>query len=204
MLGTGGSEPCGAPVRTMQPERPSWTGGRRGSAGFGGVRLYRRAVRITHKVDYGVRAMTALAVEAARAPGRPVTRAALATQHNLPSGFLDDILKALRAGGLLRSQRGADGGWVLARPAASITVAEVIRVLEGPLASVRGVRPHELAAAGEREPFVSLWVAVRAALRSVLEHVSIADLAAGQLPEAIAALVADPDAWASHPPQRTA
>jgi DNA-binding IscR family transcriptional regulator len=84
---------------------------------------------------------------------------------------------------------------LLARPADSITVAHIIRALEGPLASVRGIRPHELADSGEREPFVSLWIAVRAALRSVLEHVSVADLAAGQLPPDIAKLAADPDAW---------
>ena len=88
----------------------------------------------------------------------------------------------MRTGNLLRSQRGGDGGWILARPAETITVADVIRSLEGPLASVRGIRPHELSATGEIEPFVSLWVAVRVALRSVLEHVTIADLAAGALP----------------------
>jgi Rrf2 family protein len=153
-------------------------------------------VRITHKVDYGVRAMTSLAVAAARSPGRPLTRATLATQDGIPPGFLEDILQALRSGGLLRSQRGSDGGWQLARPAAAITVADVIRALEGPLASVRGVRPHELPAAGDREPFVSLWIAVRSALRSVLEEVTIADLADGRLPPAIAALAADPESWA--------
>ena len=103
-------------------------------------------------------------------------------------------------GNLLRSQRGGDGGWILARHAETITVADVIRSLEGPLASVRGIRPHELTSTGETEPFVSLWVAVRAALRSVLEHVTIADLASGTLPDPIAAMVADPDAWDPHTP----
>ena len=87
---------------------------------------------------------------------------------------------------------------MLARPADEITVADVIRALEGPLASVRGIRPHELADAGEQEPFISLWVAVRAALRGVLEHVTIGDLAAGALPPDVAAMVADPDAWDPH------
>ncbi|MET0323699.1 MAG: Rrf2 family transcriptional regulator, partial [Ilumatobacteraceae bacterium] len=86
-----------------------------------------------------------------------------------------------------------------ARAPETITVADVIRAVEGPLASVRGVRPHELAAAGEQEPFISLWIAVRAALRSVLEHVTLADLAAGELPAAVAALAADPDAWDDRP-----
>jgi Rrf2 family protein len=155
-------------------------------------------VRITHKVDYGVRAMTSLAVAAARSPGRPLTRATLAAQDGIPPGFLEDILQALRSGGLLRSQRGSDGGWQLARPAEAITVADVIRALEGPLASVRGVRPHELPAAGDREPFVSLWIAVRSALRSVLEEVTIADLANGRLPPEVARLAADPESWTDH------
>lgn len=152
-------------------------------------------MRISHKVDYGVRVMTTLARAAADTPGRPVRSAVLAETDSLPPGFLDDILRLMRNCGLLRSQRGGDGGWLLARPAETITVADVIRSLEGPLASVRGVRPHQLAAEGEREPFVSLWVAVRASLRAVLEHVTLADLASGELPAPIAALAADPDAW---------
>jgi len=116
----------------------------------------------------------------------------------LASGFLWCILRLLRTGGLVRSQRGGGGGWLLARPAATITVAHVIRALEGPLSVVRGVRPHELLAEGDPEPFVSLWIAVRASLRSVLETVTIADLAAGALPAGVAALAADPDAWDAH------
>jgi Rrf2 family protein len=155
-------------------------------------------VRISHKVDYGVRVMTTLATAAAS--GRPMRSADLAAADRVPPGFLDDILRLLRTGGLLRSQRGLDGGWLLAQPAELITVADVIRALEGPLASVRGVRPHELDHLGGQEPFVSLWIAVRAALRSVLEHVTIADLAAGQLPPSIGELAADPDAWDPHRP----
>jgi Rrf2 family protein len=152
-------------------------------------------VRISHKVDYGVRVMTSLAISASEQPGQPISRAVLAARDDLPPGFLDDILRLLRNGNLLRSHRGAVGGWQLARPASAITVADVIRTLEGPLASVRGVRPHQLADEGEREPFVSLWVAVRAALRSVLEHVTIQDLADGKMPPPIAKIVQDPDAW---------
>jgi Rrf2 family protein len=155
-------------------------------------------VRISHKVVYGVRVTTTLARMGSETPGRPVSRSVLAATDDLPPGFLDDILRALRNGRLLRSQRGGEGGWLLARPATAITVADVIRALAGPRASVRGIRPHELAANGEEEPFVSLWVAVRAALRSVLEAVTIADLAAGTLPPAVAALAADPDAWDPH------
>jgi Rrf2 family protein len=156
-------------------------------------------VRITHKVDYGVRVMTLLAEAALEAPGRPTSSSVLAERDGLPPGFLDDILRLLRNGGLVRSQRGGDGGWLLTRPAKEITVADVIRAVDGPLASVRGVRPHELADAGEREPFVSLWVAVRASLRSVLEHVTIADLASGRLPRRIQAMADKPDSWDARP-----
>ena len=155
-------------------------------------------MRINHKVAYAVRVTTTLASLGAESPGRAVPGRVLATTDGLPPGFLDDILRMLRNYGIVRSQRGGDGGWLLAREPDTITVADVIRAVEGPLASVRGIRPHELAAAGEQEPFVSLWIAVRAALRSVLEHVTLADLAADRLPPDIAALVADPDAWDPH------
>jgi Rrf2 family protein len=155
-------------------------------------------VRITHKVDYGVRVMATIAALERDAPGRPVTRAVLAERDDVPPGFLFDILRQLRNGELVRSVRGGDGGWLLARPADTITVADVIRVLDGPLASVRGVRPHELSAEGGHEPFISMWIAVRSALRSVLEHVTVADLASGSLPEDIAVLAAQPDAWDPH------
>lgn len=155
-------------------------------------------MRISHKVDYGVRVMTTIAQMNAADPGRPVPRHELAEHDDLPPGFLVDILGQLRNAQLLRSHRGGEGGWSLARPANSITVADVIRALEGPLASVRGVRPHELASEGGREPFISMWVAVRSALRSVLEHVTIADLASGTLPKRVAKLAADDEAWAAH------
>jgi Rrf2 family protein len=155
-------------------------------------------VRISHKVDYGVRVMTMIAALEIEQPGRPVPRHELAERDELPPGFLVDILGQLRNSQLLRSHRGGDGGWVLARPANTITVADVIRALDGPLASVRGVRPHELDQQGGREPFISMWIAVRTALRSVLEHVTIADLASGTLPKKIAKLASDDDSWAPH------
>ena len=154
-------------------------------------------MRITHKVDYGVRAVVALARAEAERPGVPVKRETLATAEQIPGKFLDDILRLLRNSSLLKSHRGPEGGWTLGRPAAEITVADIIRVLEGPLASVRGIRPHELEADGVQEPFVSLWVAVRVSLRSVLEHVTVADLAAGSLPDDVAARLAEPGAWAT-------
>jgi Rrf2 family protein len=155
-------------------------------------------VRITHKVDYGIRVITAIATSQATEPGRAVSSAIIAEREGVPPGFLTDVLRQLRNAGLVRSQRGGEGGWLLARPAKEITVADVIRALDGPLASVRGIRPHELPAEGAGEPFVSLWIAVRAALRSVLEHVTVADLAGGTLPRRVARLAADPDAWDPH------
>ena len=103
-------------------------------------------MRISHKVDYGVRVMTMIAESEREEPGRPVPRHELAARDDLPPGFLIDILGQLRNAGLVRSHRGGDGGWALARPADTITVADVIRALDGPLASVRGIRPHELGA----------------------------------------------------------
>jgi Rrf2 family protein len=154
-------------------------------------------VRVTHKVDYAVRAMTALARHHTVEPGKPVKRELLAEEEAIPPAFLDDILRSLRNGQLAASQRGAEGGWRLARPPAEISVAEVIRAVEGPLAAVRGIRPHELEADGVPEVFVHLWVATRVALRSVLDEVSMADLAAGALPARVERLLADPDAWSA-------
>ena len=154
-------------------------------------------VRITHKADYAVRAMTALAACEKERGGAPIKREELAERESIPPAFLDDILRSLRNGGLTVSQRGSEGGWRLARPASEITVAEVIRAVEGPLAAVRGIRPHELPADGVAEPFVRLWVATRVALRSVLDHVTIADLAKGRLPRSVEKLLQDPDAWSA-------
>jgi Rrf2 family protein len=154
-------------------------------------------VRVTHKVDYAVRAMTALAAADAEAPGVPVKRELLADRESIPPAFLDDILRALRNGGLAASQRGADGGWRLARPAGEITIGMIIRAVEGPLAAVRGIRPHELLDQGVPEQFVGLWVATRVALRSVLDVVTLADLANGKLPASVTAMLDEPDAWSA-------
>jgi Rrf2 family protein len=154
-------------------------------------------MRVTHKVDYAVRAMTALARHDAEAPGRPVKRELLAEEEAIPPAFLDDILRSLRNGRLAASQRGAEGGWRLARPATEISVAEIIRAVEGPLAAVRGIRPHELVDDGVPEVFVHLWVAPRVSLRRVLDVVTIADLASGSLPPKVEELVADPEAWSA-------
>src|SRR5205085_9156774 len=108
------------------------------------------------------------------------------------------IRAELRHAGLLRSQRGVEGGYWLARPPGEISVADVIRAVEGPIANVRGVGPQEVEYAGSAEPLRDVWVAVRASLRSVLEEVTLADVARNDLPPAVRELVADPEAWAPH------
>lgn len=147
-------------------------------------------MQVSAKVDYAVRAMLELAVVA---PERR-TRDQLATARAVPAKYLESILGALRLNGLVRSQRGPEGGFVLARPPAEITVAEIARAVDGPLTLVQGQRPEAVRYDGE-EPLGALWVAVRAALRSVLESVTLADLISGQLPDDVAALIADDDAW---------
>src|SRR5581483_7621409 len=109
-----------------------------------------------------------------------------------------NIMGDLRQGGLVSSQRGAEGGYWLARPAAEITLADVLRAVEGPLANVRGRRSEEVAYGGSAVPLREVWVAVRASLRGVLEAVTLADVARGELPEAVSALTADADAWLPH------
>ncbi len=150
-------------------------------------------VYISAKVDYAVRALCTLA----DADGNPVTADALAQAQGLPSKFLESILNDMRRAGLLISQRGAEGGYRLSRPAGSITVAEVIRPLDGPLAEVRGLRPEATTYQGSAEHLQDVWVAVRASLRAVLEQVTIADIVAGELPRSVRKLTTDPDAWLS-------
>ncbi len=150
-------------------------------------------VYISAKVDYAVRALCTLADSG----GRPVTAEALAQSQGLPAKFLESILNDMRRAGLLLSQRGAEGGYRLSRPASSISVADVIRPLDGPLAEVRGLRPEAANYDGAAEHLQAVWIAVRASLRSVLERVTIADIVSGDLPEPVTRLTTDPDAWLS-------
>jgi len=151
-------------------------------------------MRVSAKVDYALRAAAELA---AAEPG-PVKGERVAQAQAIPLKFLENILLELRHHGLVQSQRGVDGGYWLARPADEISLAEVIRAVEGPLANVRGNRPESLAYEGTAEPLKDVWVAVRASLRSVLESVTLADLAAGELPESVRELTASPEAWEPH------
>ena len=129
-------------------------------------------MRVSAKVDYALRASIELA---AAAPGQ-VKGERLATAQAIPHKFLENILADLRNGGLVASQRGADGGYRLARPPEEITVADVIRVVEGPIASVRGERPDELSYDGTAAPLRDVWIELRAAMRGVLERTTLADL----------------------------
>jgi Rrf2 family protein len=151
-------------------------------------------VRVSAKADYAVRA----AVELAAAGDGPLKGDRIAQAQQIPSNFLENILSDLRNAGLVASRRGADGGYWLARPAGEVTVADVIRAVDGPLANVRGVRSEQVEYAGTAEPLRDVWVAVRASLRSVLEGVTLADLARGELPDHVRALADDPDAWSPH------
>ncbi len=149
-------------------------------------------MRISAKADYAVRAVVELA---ATSDQRPVKAERIATAQQIPLNFLENILGELRHGGIVRSQRGADGGFRLAKPAEQITVADVIRAVDGPLASVRGGPPEESAYPGASAALPRVWIAVRANLRKVVEHVTVADVATGRLPKPIERLAEDPEAW---------
>jgi Rrf2 family protein len=149
-------------------------------------------MRISAKVDYAVRAV----VELAAAEGeKPVKAERIANAQEIPLNFLENILGELRHAGVVRSHRGAEGGFRLAKPPETVTVADVIRAVEGPLASVRGGPPEDAAYAGAATSLPRVWIAVRANLRRVVENVTIADIAADKLPATVDELTEDPGAW---------
>ncbi len=149
-------------------------------------------MRISAKVDYAVRA----AVELAATPTeKPIKAEAIANAQGIPLNFLENILGELRHAGIVRSHRGAEGGFRLAKPPERVTVADIIRAVEGPLASVRGGPPEDASYTGAAEALPRVWIAVRANLRKVVEHVTVADVAAGKLPAALDKLAEDPEAW---------
>jgi Rrf2 family protein len=150
-------------------------------------------VHVPAKVDYGIRALLTLT-----ASGAAQTAEQLAADQGLPPRFLGAILADLRRAGLVASQRGADGGYRLARQPEKISLADVMRALGGPLADVRGYRPEAAHYDGSAEHLQEVWVAVRAAERSVLESVNLAQVVAGRLPRDVARLAAAPGAWEPH------
>jgi Rrf2 family protein len=152
-------------------------------------------MRVSAKTDYALRAVVELAAAESDAP---VKGERLATSQSIPLRFLENILLTLRHAGIVESRRGADGGYRLARPPEEITLADVIRAIDGPLAGVSGARPETLSFSGASEPLRDVWIAVRAALRGVLESTTLADVAGGELPQNVRDLVADSDAWLPH------
>lgn len=148
-------------------------------------------MQISAKTDYAVRALLSLA---AREPAL-VKIDTVVTEQGMPRKFVEAILGELRRAGLVRSQRGAEGGYALARPAKDITLGSVLRAVDGPLAEVRGLRPNETNYPGVAEHLPHVWVAVRSALRRVLDETTLAHVLAGALPPHVRKLVDAPDAW---------
>jgi Rrf2 family protein len=149
-----------------------------------------RSVRISAKEDYAVRAALQLAVD-----GGPLKREQIAQAQEIPAAFLQNILIELRHAEIVEAQRGRDGGFRLARPADQISVADVVRAVSGPLATIRGVRPPAVEYNDTAEPLREVWVALRTNIRAILEHVTLADLAANKLPANVRKITGDPTAW---------
>jgi Rrf2 family protein len=149
-------------------------------------------MHVTAKADYAVRAVIELAGSSQDSP-RKVD--AVAQAQGIPVSFLENILTQLRSSGIVRSQRGPEGGYWLARPADQLNLADIIRAVEGPLVGVRGQRPEEIEYAGSSEALQNVWIALRANLRKVLENVTVADVAAGKLPKDVLALTRAEEAW---------
>ena len=147
-------------------------------------------MRLSARVDYALRAMSELA-----AADAPRTVDQLSAAQHIPNKYLESILGELRRDGLLRSQRGPEGGYRLALPADAISIADVIRALDGELANVRGSRPENLEYAGSAQPLQQVWIALRASERQILEGVSLAHVARNEMPELVVGLVANPAAW---------
>lgn len=149
-------------------------------------------MRVSAKADYAVRA----AAELAAAEGGPIKGERLAELQEIPLQFLEHILLDLKHAGIVRARRGAKGGYWLARPADAVTIADVVRAVEGPIADVQSSPPESIRYSGSAAHLREVWIAVRANLRAVLEHVTLADLVSGRLPEIVAELTSTPDAWA--------
>jgi Rrf2 family protein len=148
-------------------------------------------MQISARVDYALRALVTLA----SADPEPRTAEELANEQGLPVRFLRTILDDLRRSRMVTSQRGTEGGYRLARPASAITIGEVLRRLDGPLAEVRGMRPESAGYEGSASHLQQVWVAVRACIRDVLDEVTVAEVADGSLTPRINELIGRPDAW---------
>ncbi len=152
-------------------------------------------MRVSAKSDYALRALIELA---SRADGGPVSAEELGRAQEIPHNFLQAILADLRRAGIVISQRGQSGGWRMARPAEDVSVADVIRAVDGPLVSVYGLRPEAVDYNESAQVLQHVWIAARSSLRDVFEKVSIKALAEGRLPRSVTARTADEDAWQPH------
>jgi Rrf2 family protein len=152
-------------------------------------------MHVSAKADYGMRAALVLAAAYAEDPRQLTKGEEIATREDIPMKFLEGILRQLRQSGIVASQRGADGGYRLDRDPATVTIADIVRALVGPLAAVRGQRPEALDYDGASEHLREVWIAVRASIRQVLESLTLADVAAGSFPDAVQSLLAEPGAW---------
>jgi Rrf2 family protein len=150
-------------------------------------------MRVTARSDYALRAVAELAA----AKGTLLKREDIAARQDIPVEFLESVLLALKHDGIVQSRRGANGGFMLARPAGSVSLADVIRAVDGPMLDVRGDRAESVAYAGPAKRIKDVWVAVRASLREILEGTSVEDVVNGELPPAIVRLTRDPAAWRS-------
>ena len=152
-------------------------------------------MRVSAKSDYALRALIEMA---SRVDGRPVSAEELGRLQEIPHGFLQAILADLRRAGIVMSQRGQSGGWRMGRAADDVSVADVIRAVDGPLVSVYGLRPEAVSYNETAEVLQHVWIAARHSLRDVFEHVSIQQLSDGKLPKAVTTRTADEDAWQPH------
>jgi len=155
-------------------------------------------MRVSAKADYALRALIEMAAHADGPGVRPVSAEELGRLQEIPHNFLQAILADLRKAGIVHAQRGQSGGWRLAKPADSVSVADVIRAVDGPLVSVYGLRPEAVSYNERADALQRVWIAARHSLRDVFEQVTVAHLAGGQLPPAVDALTEDEDAWQPH------
>lgn len=151
-------------------------------------------MRVSARADYALRAAAELAVVDG---DERLKRDQIAARQQIPIEFLESVLLALKHAGIVQSQRGSRGGFRLARPASDISLADVIRAVDGPMTDVRGDRPETLEYVGPAARLQDVWIAIRATLREILEGTSVADLASGKLPKEVRRLSGDPDAWVS-------
>ena len=152
-------------------------------------------MRVSAKSDYALRALIEMA---SRGDGPAVSAEELGRSQEIPHGFLQAILADLRRAGVVISQRGQSGGWRMGRDPADISVADVIRAVDGPLVSVYGLRPESVTYNETADVLQHVWIAARHSLRDVFEHVSIEQLAERKLPKAVTTRTADEDAWHPH------